>query len=312
MKRVTKWFMADADRELKTIVIITAIAVIILVVSGIVLSLKWPANRDPMLESLILNIIATLIGVMVTILIAIFIIERYLERRQREAAQKAALQEKLYQAQWQIYAYGGIAVTSWMLIQISLFVAYGKSHYAELARRDIKEVPDSIYDFMSALKARFKSEVEASENTSNKQEDKTEGWTNDYAIKLKKAFKEMTPRKIQPSRRDLIALVSDLERLDVFLHDQISIFQPFMERHMGVGVAMVELARWLRRSIIEINGIIASSMVEEESVCKPGEDFTSLFCQIGESAITLRQMLSAGPKDIEIMVNGLAERHKTS
>jgi len=312
VKRVTKWFMADADRELRTIVVVVAIAMIILVVAGILLSLRWPANQRPMLESLILNIIATLIGVMVAILTAIFIVERYLERRQREAAQKAALQEELYQAQWQGYAYGGIAIISWMLVQISLFIAYGRSHYAELARRDIKEVPDSISDFMSALKARFKREVEESENTSNKPEDKTGGWTEDYAIRLKKAFKEMTPRKIAPSRRDLIALVSDLERFDVLLRDQISIFQPFIERHMGVWVAMVELARWLRKSIIEVNGILASSMVEEESVGELSEDFTSLFCKIGESAITMRQMLSAGPKDIEIMVNGLAERHKTS
>lgn len=117
---------------LRRIVSVTVIGIIIFLVSGITLSLKWPTHWNFMLGSLFLSIIASFMGILVGILVAILVVGRYLGHQRREAERKEALREAAYQARWQAYLHGGLSVLSALITHLALFVAYGKNKYLEL------------------------------------------------------------------------------------------------------------------------------------------------------------------------------------
>lgn len=287
---------------LRRIVSATVIGIIILLVSGITLSLKWPAHWNFMLGSLFLSIIASFMGILVGILVAILVVERYLGHQRREAEEREALRKAAYQARWQAYLHGGLSVLSALITHLALFVAYGKNKYLELleARGETADVPETIGDFVPWLAqnlrtgSRRATKEESSENDSG-----SRGMDEGDADRLAKAFMAVKPSEMDCTPKDLSVLKDCLLHLTTHLRDQIFLFQPFMESRMELAVALVKLTHSLDDAIENIEGLLVRKMpgIYAPSV-HLGEEFASAYCGIGQEAIQVIKLVWDHVRDI--------------
>ena len=284
--------------RLRSIVIITVVALCILLASGIVLSLAWPPDWNFMLGSLALGIIASFMGILGGILAAIFIVERYLEHRRRENQKQQALQEASYQERWQAYIHGGVSVLSAIITHLSLFIAYGKDLYLQLleANGDTSDVPNSIGDFvpwlLNNLQLSRRAAKEA-ENTASSDTVKRE------AIRLANEFRDTPSSSMTCSRRDLNILLQYLRVFATHMRDQIFLFQPFLARRMELGVVLVRLAHSLDDAAEHIERLLLSGTKAGKPLTSfdLDTDFTSRYCSLGQEAIQVVNLVWAHAKE---------------
>lgn len=291
--------------HLRSIVILTAAALFILLASGIVLSLAWPANWNFMLGSLALGIIASFMGILGGILAAIFIVERYLEHERRENQKRQALQEAEYQLRWQAYIHGGLSMLSAIMTHLSLFVAYGRELYLQLlkASGDTSDVPSSVGDFIpwliNNLQMSRKIAKEAGETASS---DSAEGrgMSEQEAIRISTEFRDRPSSSMTCSRGDLNILLHYLRMFAAHMHDQIFLFQPFLARHMKLGVVLVQLAH----SLDDLSEHVERLLLSRTKAGKPltsfelDTAFTSQYCSLGQQAIRVISQIWAHAKEI--------------
>lgn len=287
---------------LRRIVSVTVIGIIIFLVSGIMLSLKWPTHWNFMLGSLFLSIIASFMGILVGILVAILVVERYLGHQRREAERKEALREAAYQARWQAYLHGGLSVLSALITHLALFVAYGKNKYLELleARGGTADVPETIGDFVPWLAQNLQTgSRRARKEESSENDSESRGMDEGDADRLAKVFMEVKPSEMDCSRKDLSFLKDYLHHLTAHLRDQIFLFQPFMESRMGLAVALVKLAHSLDDAVENIEGLLTCEMPGmDASSIHLGEKFASAYCGIGQEAIQVIRLIWDHARDI--------------
>ncbi|MBA7469098.1 MAG: hypothetical protein GH156_03105 [Dehalococcoidia bacterium] len=233
----------------KIIVSATAIFVILLI-CAVVLSAMWPASWNPLLGSLLASIAVSFMAIVAGTLAAIFIVDRYLEHQRREAQKKEALQEAIYRKRWEAYIHGGLSVLSAVVTHLSLFVTYGKNKYLLLlgAEGDTSDVPDTIGGFVPWLiqnmqlsrKERVDQDADSSTDTTQHR-----GMTEQDAGRLIKEFEETMSSPITASRRDLSILLTYVNTLAAHLSDQLFLFQPFLDKRMELGVALVQFRHCL-------------------------------------------------------------------
>lgn len=293
---------STALRSRKIIVSATAILVILLI-CAVVLSVIWPASWKPLLGSFLVSIAVSLIAVVAGALVAIFIVDRYLEHQRREAQKKEAVHEAVYQRRWQAYIHGGLSVLSAVVTHLSLFVTYGKNQYLVLLRAegDTSDVPDTIGDFVPwlieslELGRRERVDQGAASSTDTAEH---RGMTEQDAARLMKEFDGTASSPISVSRRDLSILLTYVRTLAVHLRDQLFLFQPFLDRHMELGVALVQFARSLD-DVAE--GVENSLLVRKEE----GQPLASFHLDEGGTA----QFRRLGKKAIEVIMLIWADAH---
>lgn len=291
------WLTATSARHLKTILVMTVVGLVTLLGCGFAVALMWPDHWPDMIASLMLGILGSAISVLLAVPVAIFIVEGYLERRRREAEEKAAAEEEAYKMHWNAYALGGISMLSAIITHISLYVAYGRERYMELTEEKSPDVPRSLSEFIPSLLDAMK----AVRDEKKKAGGRDSGWGPKEAARLSRAFEEVSPSPDPFTLQDLDALLHSLHVHYALVREQMFLFQPFMSRHMGVAVALVEVARHLRSATEEVQHIIASNMLGREPVATLdiGHNLASTYCRLGSSSVKLIQMIWAGPKDLD-------------
>lgn len=296
--------------RLRSITIFSIALIVVLLLLGIIVSFTWPINWNLMLNALILNIISSLIGVLAGALIAIFIVEKYLEQHRREIAEKEAYQERLYKEQWQAYLYGGLSYLSATITHLSLFVAYGKEKYLELlnAEGDVSGVPDSIEAFVRYYVNSINIRHHQKLGDDVDKGDKPRGMDNKDADRLEKAFSEIRPAEIHCSLTDINFLLNYLHFLHERLQDQIFLFQPFMNKCMGLGIVLIQLDRALMSITDDMQRILIKlESKDTTSIIQLNERSAIKYCEAGKLAIKVIQLIwnyaQGTGDDIKVVVN---------
>lgn len=301
--RVFRWFTKSTTLQLRIIVAGTVIGLALLVATGVSIALAWPADWNSMLGSLLLSVVASLIGVMLAILVAILVVEGYLERRRHQAAQEAEREERHYKAGWSIYVHAGIATMAWILMQASLFVAYGKDKYLEANEEMTFQAPDTISEFFPALYQYMKTSMDEEPKSLPEGSAKSQEWSEERATRLREAFQEK-PSVRTVTRQDLSVLVSQLHGMEIYLRGIMYLLLPYMSRYMGVASSMTDISQYLSRTIEQAKDVLASGVVSDEPTASIdlGSDFLSAYCELGRCSIEARRMIGAGRKDLNIVI----------
>lgn len=309
--RITNSISPSTTLHLRTITTATVIGLIILIAAGISLALAWPAQWNQMIGTLILSIITTIIGVLLTILVAIFIIERYLARQRQEEKKKADRKEKIYQMKWDSYMQGGISMLSAVTTHICLYVAYGKERYLELTDENSSDIPDSIGDFIPALiKAFEETRRGKKEGTDIEKDIKTDdyegskGWGKDKATLLGNIFIKSPSIERVFTYKDLSVLKTYLSRFGKLVDQQMYLIQPFINRHIGIGMALSDMSRYIQDALYDIEIILEENLKENkpDTTLNTWKGFNKTYCYLGHSSVQVMQMIWAGEQDFDIIV----------
>lgn len=304
-RSVPRRLTSSTTRHLRTIVVLTVVGLVVFGASGLALAVLWPEDWNSTLGSFLLNVAASLVGVLLAILAAIFIVEGYLERRRREAEERAAADEKAYQEGWNAYAYGGISMLSLVLTHLSLYIAYGRERYMELAEEESSEVPHSVGEFIPGFLDALAAARAERRQASREGAEIRSGWGTEQAARLARVFKEAPPSPAPFTLKDLQVLARYLRIWDTRLREQMFLFQPFMPRRMGVAVVLAEVGRHLRAAREDTQDLIVSRLRDGDTTATFEVDsvFGSVYCELGRSSVELIQMVWAGPKDLDVVVH---------
>ena len=201
----TSQFNTFTRQRLRRILVWVIISLVALLAIGVIISLFWPKEWNPLLVSLILNITSGLIGAAVAILTAIFVVQKFLDDRKKEEETKYAQ----YNAIWTLVQITSIKVEMYTIANICLFVAFGKDRYQKLADCDVNDIPDSIGDFIYAFTRRLVNETEKTSETSYDKEKHSKEDKQTWS-RWKQAFASEVPIKTSCSTRDVDILLEML------------------------------------------------------------------------------------------------------
>jgi len=281
--------------KLNIFTILSTISIIVLLVLGICMSFIWPTDWNPVLNSLFLNIISSLIGVMVGALIAIFIVDRYIDQRHREVAEAEAKQEKMYKAYWWGHHHGDLAMLTFVIMHLSLFVSYGQKRYLEILSSHIvpHKIPETIEKFIPFLLNSLLNDLNAESAPNHLSDERIFKNMNDEdAARITEVFLTNEPKEMLCSIKDLSCLLNQLNGYRNVIDDDIFLLQPFLARSMGLAQAMLKTKRELTYAINDIRHILLKQNSKEAvSSIQLDKDITTKFCKLGQAAITIIKIL---------------------
>ena len=128
------------------------------------------------------------------------------------------------------------------------------------------------------------------------------------ATRLVKAFTEIPPSKIACSQGDLAVLLQFLRRLTTLLRDQVFLFQPFMARHMELGIALVGLTRSLHDDADDIQSRLVGKWPMGECGVSSDfdEEFASNYCTLGQKATRVIELIWSSAREMQSLDAGNA------
>jgi len=197
---------------------------------------------------------------------------------------------------WQYYIHGVVTVLTISIIELSLFISYGRDVYIQIqkAEGDTPDIPSSIGYFLLWLL----SNAHLSHEDAKKEPGNSNGKAKHHGMVelLARRSNEFRDKPALPticSRGDLNVLLQYLRSFSANMRDQVYLFQPYLGNHMELGIALVKLAHDLDDEIKHVERTLATVAIVRNHMTtfELNTDFTSRYRSLGQQAIKTLELI---------------------